>query len=105
MYYFSNGVKYEGQIKNNTHEGYGIYYFPNGDRFEGIVKDNIFGHGTFFSHLGLNLERNFGPCITTKILLIIYQIILFFNKLKWLLIRNKITLFFIIILIIGIILN
>ena len=104
--YNSNGNKYKGNFKNDKAEGYGIVYFPNGDRYEGEFIDGIYnGYAIFYSHLGLQVKRYFKNDLSTKILYIIYKIILALNYLYSKSIKNKMTLLFIIILIIGIIIN
>ena len=32
IYYYKNGDRYEGDVKNGKREGKGILYFKNGDR-------------------------------------------------------------------------
>ena len=100
--YFKNGDRYEGEFNCNKPHGVGILYFKNGDRHEGEFKDGIYdGYGIFYSTLGFKCEGYFRDCLSTTILFIIYKIVLFFL----LIFRNKMTLFLMIILIIGILIN
>ena len=105
--YFPNGCRYEGEFKNDKPEGYGIYYFNNGKRYEGKFKEGVnIGHGVFYSTaLGLQYRGYFIECLSIKILFIIYQILLILNNLYSLIMRNKITLLYIIILMLGILIN
>ena len=97
---------YEGEFENGKKDGYAIVYLPNGDRYEGKFINGIFnGYGIFYSHLGIQVKRYFKNDFSTKILYIIYKIILILNYLYSRLIKNKMTLLFIIFLIIGIIIN
>ena len=98
--YKYNGDKYEGQVKNGLSEGYGMYYFSNGDKFEGEWKKGFYNeYGIFYSILGFKYESYFKPNLPTKILYIIYKILLLSFHLYSIIVRNKITLFLIIILI------
>ena len=82
------------------------FYYNNGDRYEGTSsKGKNTGYGIYYSFLGIKYEGYFKPGIYSWILFIMYKSLLFLNHLKEILINNKITLLFIIILIIGIILN
>jgi len=91
-------------LRNDLAEGYGIIYFPNSDRYEGEFKQNIYnGYGTFYSILGFKYTKCFKPILSTKILILIYKILLIFHAIYLLLKRNKITLFLIIILILSMI--
>ena len=46
---YTNGNRYEGEIKTGLRHGYGVYYYHNGDRYEGWWENNIKkGGGTFF---------------------------------------------------------
>ena len=106
LMYFYNGNRYEGEFKNDLIEGYGIKYFSNGDRYEGVWKNNfVEGYGIFYSSLGLKVQRYFKYNIKDIFLFFIYKTILFLNNLYLSFVRNKITLLFIIILIIGILIN
>ena len=106
IYYYSNGDRYEGEFKIGKFEGYGLFYFLNGDRYEGVFKNEIInGYGKFYSSLGLKLEKKFKFDIYTKILLIIYKILLFLYHMREIFIKNKMTFFLIILLILGIIIN
>ena len=105
-FFYSKGEIYEGEFKDDNEEGYGIIYFPNGDRYEGeFINRKCIGYGIFYSHLGIQVKRYFKNDFSTKILLIIYTILLALNYLYSRLIKNKMTLLFIIILIIGILIN
>ena len=102
----SNGDIYEGEIKNYKCEGYGKCYFINGDRYEGTFSNGYnIGYGIFYSILGIKYESYFKPGIYSWILFSIYKILLFLDHLRDIFINNKISLLFIVILIIGIILN
>jgi len=54
---------------------------------------------------GFKYKKCFKPILSTKILILIYKIILFFYDIYSLIKKNKITLFLIIILILSMILN
>ena len=87
-------------------DGYGFYYFSNGDRFEGEWKNGmIYGYGIFYSSLGFKYKAFFKNTRLEMILSWMYNILLFINHLYSIFIRNKITLLFIIILIIALIIN
>ena len=46
---YTNGDKYEGDVKNSVRDGFGTYYYHNGDKYEGWWKDNKkHGMGTLF---------------------------------------------------------
>ena len=106
IYYFYNGDKYEGEFKNGRCEGYGTYYFYNGGRYEGVFVNSIYdGFGTFYSTLGFKYSGYFKNSLSTKILIISYEIILFLKQLFFMMTRNKMTLLFIIILILSILIN
>ena len=46
---YTNGNRYEGEIKTGLRHGYGVYHYHNGDRYEGWWENNIKkGVGTFF---------------------------------------------------------
>ena len=86
--------------------GIGTYYFYNGGRYEGLFKNGIYnGYGTFYSTLGFKYEGYFKNCLSTTILVISYRTLLFLKKIFIIISRNKMTLFLIIILIIGILIN
>ena len=69
-------------------------------------KDNIInGYGIFYSKLGYKYEGNFGNSLLIRTQVIIYKIILFLNYLYSIIMRNKNTLFLIIILMLGILIN
>ncbi len=54
---FSNGAKYEGNLKNGLAHGYGICVWPNGERYEGEWKDDKrSGHGIYTLSNGDNYE-------------------------------------------------
>ena len=90
-------------MENGKKKGIGIYYFSNGDKLEGEWKNDFSeGYGIFYSILGLKVKRHFKFDIKDKTLFYIYKAILFLNYLYSSFLRNKITLLFIIILIIGI---
>ena len=79
---------------------------PNGDRYEGQFKKGIYnGYGIFYSTLGFQYKGYFIECLFIKILVIIYKILLILNHLYSLIMRNKITLLYIIILILGILID
>ena len=81
LYYYI-GSNYEGEFKNGKTDGYGIVSFPNGDIYEGEFRNGIFnGYGIFYSHLYLQVKRYFKNDISTKILYIIYKILLVLNYL------------------------
>ena len=106
IYYFYNCDKYEGEFKNGRCEGYGIYYFYNGGRYEGVFTNGIYdGFGTFYSTLGFKYSGYFKNSLSTKILIISYEIILFLKQLFFMMTRNKMTLLFIIISILSILIN
>ena len=106
IYNFFNGAKYEGEWKNGVKEGYGIFYYCNGDRYEGEWKNDLCeGYGIFYSYLGLKVKKYFKYNMTNKLLFFMYKIILFMNNLYSSFLRNKITLLFIFILIIGILIK
>ena len=106
IYHFKNGDRYEGEFKDGMCNGIGIYYFYNGGRYEGLFKNGIYdGYGTFYSTLDFKYEGYFKASRSLKILIIIYQILLFLKKILFMPIKNKMTLFLIIILILGILIN
>ena len=106
IYYFSNGNRYEGELNFGLSDGYGIFYFLNGDRYEGKWKNGINeGYGIFYSSFGWKVKRYFRYNTKNKLLFFIYQIILFLYNLYLSVLRNKMTLLFIIILIIGILIK
>ena len=42
----SAGARYEGEFNDNMKHGKGVYYFPNGDKYEGEYKnDKVHGNG------------------------------------------------------------
>lgn len=46
---YTNGNRYEGDVKNGHRHGYGVYYYHNGDRYEGWWENNEkSGVGTFY---------------------------------------------------------
>ena len=46
---YTNGNRYEGDVKNGHRHGYGVYYYHNGDRYEGWwEKNEKSGVGTFY---------------------------------------------------------
>ena len=46
---YTNGDKYEGEIKNGIREGFGTYYYHNGDKYEGMwLKGKKNGTGTLY---------------------------------------------------------
>lgn len=46
---YTNGDKFEGEIKNGIREGYGTYYYHNGDKYEGMwLKGKKHGMGTLY---------------------------------------------------------
>ena len=92
---------YETEFKNDKFEEYGIFYFF--DRYKGgTFKD---GFDIFYSSLGFEYKRYYKNVLSTKILVIIYKILLFLYCLYSKIMKNKLTLFFIIILILGILIN
>ena len=104
--YLCNGNVYEGEIKNGFGDGYGICYNHNGDIFEGeFKKGNPIGYGIFYSSLGFKIEWYFKGTKLEIFLESIYTAFLFLNKLYSIVLRNKMTILFIIILIIGILIN
>jgi len=40
-YYYINGDKYEGQMKNNKKEGEGTMYYADGGTYEGTWKNDM----------------------------------------------------------------
>ena len=102
--YLSDGAIYEGDFKNGMEEGFGIVYFQNGDRYEGEFLNGIYnGYAIFYSHLGLQVKRYFKNDFSTKILYIVYKIILILNYLYSKLIKNRVALLLVIILIIELV--
>lgn len=46
---YTNGDKFEGEIKNGIREGFGTYYYHNGDKYEGMwLKGKKHGMGTLY---------------------------------------------------------
>ncbi len=106
IFYFSDGDRNEGEFKNGKTEGYGIIYFCNGDIYEGVFKNSyVDGYGIFYSTLGFQYKGYFKYCLSTKILFIIYKLLLSLYNFYSVWSKNKITLFLIIILILGILIN
>ena len=106
VYYFKNGDRYKGEFKDGMCNGIGTYYFYNGGRYEGLFKNGIYdGCGTFYSSLGFKYEGYFKESNSLRFLIIIYKILLFLKKIFLMPIKNKMTLFLIIILIIGILIT
>ena len=106
IYYYKNGDRYEGEFKDGMCNGIGTYYFYNGGRYEGLFKNGIYdGCGTFYSSLGFKYEGYFKESSSLRFLIIIYKILLFLKKIFLMPIKNKMTLFLIIILIIGILIT
>jgi len=88
--YYVNGDRYEGKIKNNLGEWYGVYCFPNGDRYESEWKNGDYiGCWIFHSCLVFKCEGYFKPGFTTKILYVLYKLLLVLNKIYSLLIKIK----------------
>ena len=57
---FSNGAKYEGEIKAGYFSGQGIYTWPNGERYEGEWKEGKQnGHGNYTWPDGNRYEGGF----------------------------------------------
>jgi len=56
----SNGDKYEGELKNDKSNGYGIFYFyPINCKYKGKWKNGCpYGFGTLYFSKGLKYERN-----------------------------------------------
>jgi len=106
IYYFKNGDRYEGEFKDDVCNGIGTYYFYNGGRYEGLFKNGIYdGYGIFYSTSGFRYEGYFKNCLSTTILIISYKALLFLKKIFFMTFINKMTLFLIIILVIGILIN
>ena len=106
IYYYFDGDRYEGEWKNDNKDGIGILYFFNGDRYEGEWKNGFYeGYGILYSSFGWKVKRYFRYNTKNKLLFFIYQIILFLYNLYLSVLRNKMTLLFIIILIIGILIK
>jgi len=104
--YFKNGDRYEGELKDGKSNGIGTYYFYNGGRYEGLFKNGICdGYGTFHFTSGFKYEGYFKNCLSTTILIISYKALLFLKKIFFMTFINKMTLFLIIILVIGILIN
>ena len=60
--------------------GIGIYYFYNGGRYEGLLKNGVYdGYGTFYSTLGFKYEGYFKASRSLKILIIIYSSLVVIN--------------------------
>ena len=86
--------------------GYGIFYYKNYDKYEGQFKEGDFdGFGVFYSSLGFKYKTNFNNCLFKNIPINIYKIILILNYLYSIFIKNKITLFLILILIFDLLIN
>ena len=46
---YTNGDKFEGEIKKGIREGFGTYYYHNGDKYEGMwLKGKKHGMGTLY---------------------------------------------------------
>ena len=46
---FSDGARYEGEIKSGTMHGYGVYIFSNGDKYEGqFSSGSMHGYGVLY---------------------------------------------------------
>ena len=95
-----------GEIKNEKYDGYGILYFPNGDLFEGGWKNGgPNGYGIFYSSLGFKIKWFFRGTKLETFIVLIYKIFLFLSGFYFMLLRNKRTLLFMIILILGALIN
>ena len=106
IYYYLNGDRYEGEFKNDEIYGYGSIYLSNGDKYEGVFKNGKnYGYGIFHSFLGFKFKKYFKNDKFEKCLYFIYAIILYFHKLYSTFIKGKISALFVIILIIGFIIQ
>ena len=104
--YYIDDYIYKGEHKNDNVDGYGIIYYPYGDHYEGEFKDGIYnGFGIFYSILGFEYKKCFKPILSTKIMIILYKMILLLYAIFTMLKSNKITFALIIILILSIIIN
>ena len=46
---YTNGDKFQGEIKNGIRDGFGTYYYHNGDKYEGMwLKGKKHGMGTLY---------------------------------------------------------
>jgi hypothetical protein len=46
---YTNGDKFEGEIKDSLRDGFGTYYYHNGDKYEGMwLKGKKHGMGTLY---------------------------------------------------------
>ena len=63
------------------------------------------GYGIFYSTLGLQYKGYFIESLSIRILFIIYKILLVFNNIYLFIMRNKMTLLYILILILSIVIN
>lgn len=49
IYIYADGVRYDGEYKNDRKEGYGVYYWPDGRKYDGWWhKGKQHGVGAYF---------------------------------------------------------
>jgi len=57
---FSDGRRFDGQVRGGKANGFGKMWFPNGDRFEGTFSDGLFGgSGTYWYASGARYDGAF----------------------------------------------
>ena len=63
-YFYTNGDKYIGQLKDGKKHGKGTYYYEDGDRYEGDFKnDKREGNGVYYWNNG---DRDMGDYLNDK---------------------------------------
>ena len=63
-FFYTNGDKYKGQLKDRKRHGKGIYYWEDGDRYEGDFKnDKREGNGVYYWNNG---DRAIGDYLNDK---------------------------------------